>query len=550
MKTRKQRKGGKFGSVNVNKSCDNNKKDWKANWSKKEEYKLYDSSFLYPGSFNLGRKPEKNKLLDENGNKRTCLELNKSCDENKRDWFLYWKDNGFSEYNGDYLYPADKNIQPTINTMIQQQNCKGSSTTQVQENFLSEVVSLIVSHNTRIQCFLDGLQQNNSDYKIRFMNCVILKLEITPTRVSVTMIDEGSLATNELDKASAKKPYFVKEYTQPTPPKDQFLTINQIKDPTTVSVLPIIKQLPNYVEYRNTEYPLSQVRHLLKIPEVNKKYTFYLVRHGQAEHNLHYNVAGVEISQTLGLKSNTSITEVARGQAMIAGAKLYKYIKDNNLRFPKHFFVSDLIRTHQTLFEMYSSILGTHKDAIKPEGIHKPIVLPCVNELAVKGTLGKCDQATTDAKLYKKIARENYPDCNIKDPNADCTSKVDWNTLYLPFYGNKLRGADDSITGMVTKQFQSTEKFHCRDTTMIGMAIFYLNKYPNLTNYIETNKNITPVIQEPTRNTLEEESALSRKFMGEHIHADPTSMIARYNPPLIYVGGKTRKYRSNRTRKN
>ena len=78
------------------------------------------------------------------------------------------------------------------------------------ESRMEEEVSMIVSHNTRIQCLLDAVQQNASKDKIRFMNCAIMKLTITPKSLYLSMVYEGSLSEKEKRKISAERPYYVK----------------------------------------------------------------------------------------------------------------------------------------------------------------------------------------------------------------------------------------------------------------------------------------------------------------------------------------------------
>jgi hypothetical protein len=163
-------------------------------------------------------------------------------------------------------------------------------------------------------------------------------------------------------------------------------------------------------------------------------------------------------------------------------AKLTKTLQSQERqkqKLPTHFFVSDLIRTHETLFTI---IKTAREQTIEPNFLaftQKPVVLPCASELPIKGVRGNCDQATGDAGLYKKLASENYSKCKVNSDGSlqtQCNSEVDWNTMYLPFYGGKVRGQRDTILGRV-KQFRyPLDKSSCRDTTMIALAIYYLNE--------------------------------------------------------------------------
>ena len=314
-----------------------------------------------------------------------------------------------------------------------------------EQEVQQEIVSIIVSHNTRIQCFIDAIQQNVNEDKIRFMNCAILKLTITPTQLYLSMVYQGNLSEVESSKISDARPYYVKEMTTPTP--------GLVVYPTTMYSMDTY----NFNEY-------------LKLPFIDKQYTFYIVRHGQAQHNDSSNI----FAGKLHMVTDTSLTPEGITQAQLAGQQLYQYLTINNQVVPTHFFVSDLVRTHETL----DTILDSMRQNLEVTP-RKPIVLPCASELPFKGTLGQCDQVTADSPLYSKLSSENYSKCTVNSDGSlhpNCNPNVDWQTLYLPFYGGKVRGQKDTLPGYAETKFYPLDKNNCRNTSMIALAIQYLSK--------------------------------------------------------------------------
>ena len=74
----------------------------------------------------------------------------------------------------------------------------------------NNIISLIVTHNSRLRCLLRNILSNESNKKIqRFKNCVILRLEITKQNnnynIKLEMVYEGTVNEKELQK----KTYYV-----------------------------------------------------------------------------------------------------------------------------------------------------------------------------------------------------------------------------------------------------------------------------------------------------------------------------------------------------
>ena len=378
------------------------------------------------------------------------------------------------------------------------------------ESKMEEEVSMIVSHNTRIQCLLDAIQQNASKDKIRFMNCAILKLTITPQSLYLSMVYEGNLSEKEKRKISAERPYYMKN-------------------------VPAVR-LPGQIVYPNFTYRLDTYTftQYLKLSNIDKKYTFYIVRHGQAMHNDKGNV----LAGKLHVVTDTSLTEEGHSQAQSAGEEFYEFLTQQNQKIPTHFFVSDLLRTHETLF---SIVTAARKQSIDPNFLsffQKPIVLPCASELPIKGVRGNCDEATGEAGIHKKLASENYSKCKVNSDGtlqANCNPDVDWETMYLPFYGGKVRGQRDTILGRV-KQFRyPLDKSSCRDTSMIALAIYYLTE---------------PQFQKQVKNTVTGETMnIPEKQIDNTLAAQLMDMT--YEQQIEYykkhkLGGRTRKFKMKR----
>jgi len=373
--------------------------------------------------------------------------------------------------------------------------------------------SFIISHNTRIQCLVEAIQHYFgiiSANKTRFQNCVILKLELGPTYAALSMVYSGELNSHERSKVSVGRPYYIKEKDFNT--LQTHGVIHKGKDiyGQDKYYRPTPEETVGYLNYpsRRTTDPetLIHIRNGLKL-HTQEEHVFYLIRHGQAEHNKTTKIIpGVKVSNTFGVKLDTEITkedrpaelpESGKWQARRAGI----YLRDHELKTPATrdiFFVSDLKRTHETAEEI--------KELIHNNGMC--IVLPCASELSQKGIQGNCDSVTADTSIMKKIARENYSACVVANRGTEvvltesCNHLVDWRAIYLPFYGHKVRGQEDTLWGSVTMKRNSVNliKQHCRDTTMISMAACYykLKSIPYdkrataLQQFIQENKEPLP----------------------------------------------------------
>lgn len=491
-----------------NKDCFDNKRDWDYFWSKKPGHEMYNPFTLYEG--NPYNEPVRNSLTDDYGEPKVCdgdMDFNKyiQSDEYKQNELKlithtkrfdlgrtlnklqHSKDKMYKTTNKQFktfepLYTVNKTEKAKYKTdypllelneeeIVAQEQQEEAEQQQKQlqrvekESTLKEVASIIVSHNTRIQCLLDAIIQNSSEDKIRFMNCAILKITVTPYSLQLSMVYEGNLSEREKSKINEERPYYVKENSS----------------------------LPGHIVYPTSVYDYSVIKPLLKLPEIDKKFTFYIFRHGQGEHNVSSNIpAGILHSVT-----DTSITSDGNAQATLAGNKLYEYLTTQQQTIPTHLFVSDLIRTHQTLFAVLNAMQTPFEGPLIPV-TRKPVVLPCASELPIKGVRGNCDQTTADAEIYKKLSAENYSKCKVNSDgtlHADCNPNVDWDTMYLPFYGGKVRGQEDTIVGTAKQLLYPLDKTNCRNTTMVALAIYYLTDPQFIDKHVENKIDMTDMAE-------------------------------------------------------
>ena len=128
---------------------------------------------------------------------------------------------------------------------------------------------LLVTHNNIIQCFIERLRP--SAQKVRFKNCAILclSLDLKTNQFKIIMVYNGLLSEEETNKISIDKPYYIKEKTEPSS-----FVYNEGEiyfKPITgdISSLNILPEDLTRLENKTGKNVIN----------------FYIVRHGQAEHN-------------------------------------------------------------------------------------------------------------------------------------------------------------------------------------------------------------------------------------------------------------------------
>ena len=311
-----------------------------------------------------------------------------------------------------------------------------------------KIVSIIASHNSRIQCFLDKLNPNTN--KTRFQNCAIIRLSLTSEKVDLELVYSGELNEKEIVKLSNSKPYYT--------------------TPNKLGPTGLIKY-ENWT--RSTQYVIDMLN-LTPDELIGKNYIFYIVRHGQGQHNKQINLKVAKVSSTLGLVKDTRVTNVGESQAYKSGLALKDIlnIKDEKINY---WFVSDLVRTRQTIVEIIRGL-----NIPKPKEL---VVLPCSSEINTSGSgKGDCDLVASSSINLSKLARENYPKCKINDiENKNdlngCNNiegiPINWN-FYLTFYAGQMRSQNDTAWNYISGN-KNVFKQKCRNTNMVAMAIFFIN---------------------------------------------------------------------------
>ena len=244
----------------------------------------------------------------------------------------------------------------------------------------------------------------------------------------------------------------------------------------------------------------------------NSIYEFYVIRHGQAEHNIKENWGALKQlssrNRDTNLTSNTDNKMDGEKQAFETGRNLYSYLvnkkqeelqeklnyinnekhkttleleiaglnKDDNNNYLeqelnlyiKNIFVSDLKRTRQTLQNILLGMFESNNLLILGDCQNNNkifvSILPCSHELAYP----KCDNSNMPGAV------ENTMNCSVSDINTDTACKrltvkdriitFDWNK-YIEFYGQGTRTKPGS-------------KRQCKITNMVSLAMdeFIINK--------------------------------------------------------------------------
>lgn len=366
-------------------------------------------------------------------------------------------------------------------------------------NVNPEINSIIVSHNGRLRCLINLFEKGLGN--IKFKNCAILKLKISNTGSELSLIYSGSLAENsvefesdsdlndnddEEDDKDEKDEDDEEDSVTENPIRNQFLNKN-LSSAKSTSNIPIkgggkkkyyvvddtIDLKLNEIKFETKMTTNSNISKLFNIkPEDldNKTFVFYLIRHGDGIHNK------AKAEKKKGLFGpnllDAQLTDEGKNQAVLAGRELKRIIKTSTI---DHLFVSDLKRTRETLENILKEGIVLTNNQIDI------IVLPCSHELDYKK--GNCDGnqpnifssenkvgcISTNAVCNKSLTSNTDYCSNIKISNKYVLC-INWN-FYNLFYDNKNR----SNLNVISK------KFHCRDTSMISLALFII-KHPNNTD--------------------------------------------------------------------
>jgi hypothetical protein len=353
---------------------------------------------------------------------------------------------------------------------------------------IQNIRSILVTHNSRLRCLLMKLF-NKSQYKddpqkrqqfesYRLQNCCVLKLILIPQyNTSKILFNLMLLYSGEIEQGE-EKAYDYWSTTNSTPATIQKSKFFGLKTTTIQRNYHIFDSLSGKIDF--TDLNDIQIQRPVQPVLLGTKtiYTFYLVRHGQAEHNLY---TGLTILR----KTDTSLTGPGKTMAVKAGQAINTDLKPGEQI--QYYFRSDLIRTGETFKYMLNGI-DSSKLTPDPDSDSNPrenikitqVVIQCSHELDFK-TNGKCDEANsfsppennmscTKLNAYSSSAvssneMSKYTDCVMFDSKSSDNRGINVNIkwpFYSDFYGNSYRGSKSNL------------RQHCRNTSMITECIKYI----------------------------------------------------------------------------
>ena len=313
-------------------------------------------------------------------------------------------------------------------------------------------------------------------------------------------------------------------------------------------------------------------------PEVgDDTYEFYLVRHGQADHNI---LKGMSKAFS---NKDTSITQKGMQQAIRTGEILRDLIAETpEYGMPLYLFGSDLERTRQTMIQIIQTFPPLSEDSM--DDGEKFIILPCAHELKYNTSSGKCDAGqgmmpTPNENIStctreecgsagwvnrsynpvpKRFGHHGYHKPELKETNSGITDTPprsrglhrlfkpstsegqkqkyanDWSTYY-DFYGDATRATRKWLPTCLTCAKKPAGN-RCRDTDMIKEAIKSVK-----IEYERRNDESTHGSLRPSRATSF--SSLSRQSFndddsdGEDDMTDRSSILSQRSTILSRHGG-------------
>lgn len=359
----------------------------------------------------------------------------------------------------------------------------------------SNINSIVVTHNARLRCFITKLFNNStisSDLVMRknikdfrWQNCCVVKLLLTndPNNIKNIHFELSLIYDGEIDPTENKPSY---QYWGNKPENPDLTVAPKSKgcigsmcsrQNANVAVQPLGKRFNHFDSLiGNVKFnDLNDLNVDSDILNLSNTFTFYLIRHGQAEHNLY-------TKTTIVRKTDTSLTENGKRGALYAGFAINEDLGENGIL--KYYFASDLIRTRQTLSGILSGIKSKHLTFSTRANMINVVILPCSHELAFVSD-GKCDSTVnigqpftnennmscTKLTNYNGSQPKQFADCvtfnTLTADNANIVVNINW-SFYTEFYGQSYRG--DS-----SKKIYGTKK-QCRNTSMIEQCIDYINK--------------------------------------------------------------------------
>lgn len=273
--------------------------------------------------------------------------------------------------------------------------------------------NLLVSHNNRIQSWLDPLLKTNPTFlaifqkngKMRYSNGAALSLEFENDKVVIKMVNPGDATSN---KTKHGEPYW------------------GIQDDAVKHI----------TKFQNLDISMDVFLQTLKIANresvrnlIGQK--FLIVRHGQAKHN---------DVKFVNLDYDTLLTSKGIEQAKKLGIDL----KQSGMKISKECYVSDLIRTGMTAWAIGKELFGE-------SSFEQYIVVPCNTEVKDEGG----DKTNSNIPM---VRNENKTDCKFTKscltakpiPNCSICSRC----FYIDKYGTPKKCPLDS-KGLIQKGYQA-----------------------------------------------------------------------------------------------
>jgi len=264
----------------------------------------------------------------------------------------------------------------------------------------------------------------------RFKNGCILEFKITTSNIRVKLVYDGIV-----DEEKPKYVYYVSPGSAP--------------DPKVVAG-----------KYQTTLFREINIPNVMYNVSPGYTYVFYLIRHGQGEHNVLKGMSKKWGALAISSKyKDPSLTNTGVQQAIEIGQKLQVILEQQNQKID-YLFASDLKRTRQTLYYILQPM--DSDPALRNKQIN---ILPCSEELTYTANKN-CDSsqwATPNENIslcnpFKDYAKAGLPDlCQNERGNY-----ASWKN-YTAFYGTGTRNSP----GKYKPQ-------QCRDTDMIKQAILYI----------------------------------------------------------------------------
>jgi hypothetical protein len=264
----------------------------------------------------------------------------------------------------------------------------------------------------------------------RFKNGCILEFKITTSNIQVKLVYDGIV-----DEEKPKYVYYVSPGSAPDPKaaagKYQTTLFNEINIP-------------------NVMYNVSP----------GYSYIFYLIRHGQGEHNVLKGMSKKWGALAVSSKyKDPALTNTGVQQAIEIGQKLQIILDQQNQKVD-YLFASDLKRTRQTLYYILQPMDGD--PALRNKQIN---ILQCSEELNYTPNKN-CDSsqwATPNENISLCNPFKDYAKAGLLDLcQNERGNYASWKN-YTAFYGTGTRNSP----GKYKPQ-------QCRDTDMIKQAILYI----------------------------------------------------------------------------